>query len=135
MNLHYEIRICQKIYNRVTNYNKSKCLVRNSLHQTLVVYTLTRKICTQFSFNVFDMSGTFWKIVGTDSTQFFHQVFLFLTWENCLFLVQSAGFLQEPLTLKHPLSCFFLFAFMHISKQVLEFFSSTHPLCKHGLRT
>ena len=35
MNLHYEIRICQKIYNRVTTHNKSKCLVRNSLHQTL----------------------------------------------------------------------------------------------------
>jgi hypothetical protein len=39
MNLHYEIRICQKIYNRVTTHNgpthnKSKCLVRNSLHQT-----------------------------------------------------------------------------------------------------
>ena len=35
MNLHYEIRICQKIYNRVTTHNKSKCLVRNSLHQLL----------------------------------------------------------------------------------------------------
>ena len=35
MNLHYEIRICQKIYNRVTTHNKSKCLVQNSLHQTL----------------------------------------------------------------------------------------------------
>ena len=35
INLHYEIRICQKIYNRVTTHNKRKCLVRNSLHQTL----------------------------------------------------------------------------------------------------
>ena len=36
MNLDYEIRIYQKIYNSVTTYNKSKCLVRNSLHQMLV---------------------------------------------------------------------------------------------------
>ena len=35
MNLHYEIRICQKISNRVTTQNKSICLVQNSLHQTL----------------------------------------------------------------------------------------------------
>ena len=35
LDLHYEIRICQKIYNRVTTHNKSKCLVRNNLHQTL----------------------------------------------------------------------------------------------------
>ena len=39
INLHYEIRICQKIYNRVTTHSKSKCLVRNSLHQML--YTLS----------------------------------------------------------------------------------------------
>ena len=35
MNLHYEIGICQNVYNRVTTHNKSKYLVRNSLHQTL----------------------------------------------------------------------------------------------------
>ena len=35
INLHYEIRLWQKIYNRVTTHNKKKCLVRNSLHQKL----------------------------------------------------------------------------------------------------
>ena len=35
IDLHDEIRICQKIYNRVTTHNKNKCLVRNSLHQAL----------------------------------------------------------------------------------------------------
>ena len=40
INLHYEIRICQKIYNRVTTDNKSKCLVRNRLHQMLVMAKL-----------------------------------------------------------------------------------------------
>ena len=36
MNLHYEIEVCQRIYNRVTTHNKRKYLVQNSLHQTLI---------------------------------------------------------------------------------------------------
>ena len=39
INFHYELRICQKIYNRVTTHNNSICLVRNSLHQTLHRFT------------------------------------------------------------------------------------------------
>ena len=66
LNLHYEISICQKIYNRVTTHNKSKCLVRNSLHQTLAwaalcAMTITRNVwlkvvvCLLFSFIVIIM--------------------------------------------------------------------------------
>ena len=36
INLHYEIRICQKIYNRVTLKVYVKCVVRFNLHKTLV---------------------------------------------------------------------------------------------------
>ena len=35
MNLHYEIRICQKIYNRVTMTVYVKCVVRFNLNKTL----------------------------------------------------------------------------------------------------
>ena len=35
MNLHYEIRICQKIYNKVTMTVYVKCVVRFNVHQTL----------------------------------------------------------------------------------------------------
>ena len=38
INLQYEIIISQKIYNRVTTHNKSKYLVRNSLHQPLNIF-------------------------------------------------------------------------------------------------
>ena len=36
INLHYEIRICQKIYNRVTMTVYVKCVVRFNVHKTLV---------------------------------------------------------------------------------------------------
>ena len=84
----------------------------------------------------------FWKIVGTDGTQFFHQIavcssrlnhllkFPFLTWENCLFWYEVLVFVfwQEPLTLKHQLIFFSVgICTIHIShKQVFALFL-THP--------
>jgi hypothetical protein len=59
MNLHYEIRICQKIYNRVTTHNKSKCLVRNSLHQTL--WPLEKKYWLCISTAALKCAATVWK--------------------------------------------------------------------------
>ena len=41
MNFHYEIRICQKICNRVTVHNNSICLVGNSMHQTLLLRSVS----------------------------------------------------------------------------------------------
>ena len=40
INLHYEIRICQKIYNRVTMTVYVKCVVRFNVHKTLYRGTL-----------------------------------------------------------------------------------------------
>ena len=36
INLHHEIRICQKIYNRVTMTVYVKCKVRFNVHKTLL---------------------------------------------------------------------------------------------------
>ena len=38
INLHYEIIICQKIYNRVTITVYVKCVVRFNVHKTLTKY-------------------------------------------------------------------------------------------------
>ena len=43
INLHYEIKICQKIYNRVTMTVYGKCVVRFNVHKTL---GMQKKICT-----------------------------------------------------------------------------------------
>ena len=40
INLHYEIRICQKIYNRVTMTVYVKCVVRFNVHKMLIYLSL-----------------------------------------------------------------------------------------------
>ena len=47
MNLHYEIRICQKIYMRVTLTVYVKCVVQFNVHKTLVVLS-NFQICNHF---------------------------------------------------------------------------------------
>ena len=49
INLHYEIRICQKIYNKVTTTVYVKCEVQFNMHKTLpagtnIVYSLSVKL-------------------------------------------------------------------------------------------
>ena len=45
INLQYEIRICQKIYNKVTMTVYVKCVVRFNAHQTLVNIRYENAFC------------------------------------------------------------------------------------------
>ena len=110
IDLHYEIRICQKIYIRVTMTVYVKCVVRFNVNKTLLTAFTVQKKCLTFK--------------RVQSNRYIFLMLLFCRSQfvsNCLFSFNRKNLLQQQ-------------GAIHKVRQIIEIASQSENLSKFSIK-